>query len=31
MANLEEMTKLWKLAYLQESTQLFVIIIYRAI
>ena len=31
MANLEEMTKLWKLAYLQESAQLYVVIIYRSI
>ena len=31
MANLEEMTKLWKLSYLQESAQLCVIIIYRSI
>ena len=31
MANLEEMTKLWKLDYLQESAQLCVIIIYRFI
>ena len=28
MVNLEEMTKLWELAYLQESTQLCVIIIH---
>ena len=28
MANLEEMTKLWELAYLQESAQLCVLHIY---